>query len=392
MKKRERMRRMYKKTALFVVLMLLISTWIGGKTAAAQVTLYTPYTGLSATPGETISYTIDVINSESSIKNVTFDVDGLPEGWEYKITANGNAIEQLSVRGGKEEQITLDITVPLEIEQADYRFSLQAVDQNGQRSSLPFLVKLTEEGTFKTEFNVDQSNLQGQTDSSFSYSATIKNRTAEEQNYALTAEAPEGWGVAFKSGSDSITSVTVEPNSEANISIDVTPPENASADTYEITASANGSGTNAKAKLEAVITGSYGMNVTTPNGNLSTTITSGRDKIIDLIIENTGTAALSNVELTATTPTDWEYEFDSNMIPEIAPGESKAVKATLTASDEAIAGDYVTTFTATASETSSEADFRISVETSTLWGLVGILIIIGVIVGLYYVIKKYGRR
>ncbi|MDA3129191.1 NEW3 domain-containing protein [Aliibacillus thermotolerans] len=379
---------MYKKlltTTLIFLLSFMVAT-----PAVAQVTLYTPYTGMAVTPGETIHYTVDVMNHDAGVKHVTFDMQGLPEGWSYQITSGGNAIKQLSVRD--EQQVNLEVTVPLEIEQDDYRFSLIATDQHGESASLPFLVTLTEEGTFATEWNVDQSNLQGQTDSSFSYSATLRNRTAEEQNYALTANAPDGWSVQFQSGGDNVTSVSVEPNSEANLTIDVTPPENASADTYEIGVTANGSGTKAETTLEAVITGAYDMVLTTPNGNLHADITSGGDRIIDLVVENTGTAPLTNVELSAQTPPDWETDFDKNTIPEIKPGESATVKATLKASDEAIAGDYVTTFTASASETSAEADFRISVETSTLWGIVGIAIILAVVWGLYYIIKKYGRR
>ncbi|WP_085991213.1 NEW3 domain-containing protein [Oceanobacillus senegalensis] len=383
---------MLKRLLSVLTIVLTMTSFLGVAPVFAQATLYTPYTGLSATPGETIDYTIDVINNESTIQNVTFDLEGLPEGWKHTITANGNAIEQLSVRGNSEEQITLEVTVPLEIEQADYEFNLVATDQNGRSTELPFLVKLAEEGTFETELNVDQPNLQGQTDSSFSYSATLKNRTAEEQNYALTANAPEGWGVQFKNGSDNVTSVTVEPNSEKDITIDVTPPENASADTYEIGISAAGSGTSVETTLEAVITGSYDLKLTTPKGILSADITSGGDRVIDLVVENTGTAPLTNVELSASTPPNWESEFDTSTIPEIAPGESATVKATLTASDEAIAGDYVTTFKASAAETSAEADFRVSVHTSTLWGIIGVLIILGVVAGLYYMIKKYGRR
>jgi len=36
--------------------------------------------------------------------------------------------------------------------------------------------------------------------------------------------------------------------------------------------------------------------------------------------------------------------------------------------------------------------FRITVETSMLWGLIGVLIILVVIGGIYYLIRKYGRR
>lgn len=383
---------MGKKIFSIFITMLALTLFAGLSPAFAKVTLYTPYTGITATPGETIDYSIDVINNESSIRTVTFDVENLPKGWEHQITANGSAIKQLTVRGNSEQQITLEVTVPLEIEQADYRFDLVAADQGVTVSELPFLITLSEKGTFKTEFNVDQPNLQGQTDSSFSYSATVRNRTAEKQNYALTAKAPEGWGVQFQSGGDNVTSVAVEPNSEANITINVTPPEKASAETYKIQVTAAGSGTSAKADLEAVITGSYELHVTTPNGVLSTDLQSGKEKTIDIVVENTGTAPLTNVNLSATAPPNWETKFEPSSIAEIKPGEKATVKSMITASDEAIAGDYVTTISASAAESSAETDFRISVKTSTLWGLIGVVIILAVVAGFYYMIKKYGRR
>ena len=383
---------MGKKIFSIFMFMLTLTIFIGSSPALANVTLYTPYTGITATPGETVDYSVDVINTESSIRTVTFDVENLPKGWSHELTANGSAIKQLTVRGNSEQQINLEVTVPLEIEQDNYRFTLVATDQNGNVSELPFLVTLSEKGTFKTEFNVDQPNLQGQTVSSFSYSATLRNRTAEKQNYALTAQAPKGWGVQFQSGGDNVTSVAVEPNSEANLTINVTPPEKASADTYKIALTAAGSGTSAKTNLEAVITGSYELKVTTPDGNLSTALQSGREKTIDVVVENTGSAPLTEVKLSATAPPNWETTFEPSTIPKIEPGDKATVKARITASDKAIAGDYVTTISASAAESSAEADFRISVETSMLWGLFAVAIILIVLGGFYYMVRKYGRR
>ncbi len=374
------------------MVMLLTSLTLSNSKAFAEVSLFTPYTGLSVTPGESINYSVDIINNESNIQNVTFDVDGLPEDWSYSITADGNDIQQLSILGNSEQTIGLEVSVPLEIEKDDYSFNLVATDENGNQSSLPFLTTVTEEGTFKTELSVDQPNLEGDTGSSFSYSATIQNRTAEEQNYALTSSAPEGWAVQYKADGDNVTSVTVDANSETSVTIDVTPPENATADTYEIPIQVAGSGTSAEETLEAVITGTYDLNVTTPTGNLSTDITAGDSRVIDIVVENTGTAKLTNIELSATTPPNWESEFDKSTITEIEAGESKTVKATLTAGDDALAGDYVTTISASATEASAEADFRVSVQTSTLWGIIGVLIIVGVLGGLYYIYRKYGRR
>lgn len=381
-----------KLSIYFLLSVLLFPIFIPKQVEAVEgVSLFTPYTGLTATPGETINYTVDVINSSATIKNMSFSIEGLPEGWDYKITAGGREIKELSVRGEDEESISLDIITPLQVKKADYRFSLVATDGRSQ-SRLPFLVTISEQGTLATELTSDKNNLQGHADSTFSYKVTIRNRTAENQNYALSSETGEGWGVTFKSGSDSITSIQVEPNETEDITVDVTPPENIEAGTYTIPIRADSGNTSAELELEAVISGSYDIELTTPTGNLSTDITAGKKRTIDLVINNTGTAPLTNIELSAETPPNWEVEFDQNTIAQIEPGESATVKATIQAADEAIAGDYVATFTASAPEKSAEATFRISVKTSTLWGIVGILIIIGVVSGLYYIVRKYGRR
>ncbi len=47
--------------------------------AANGVTLYTPYTKISVPPGESIDYTIDVINSSSELQNVEISMAGVPK-------------------------------------------------------------------------------------------------------------------------------------------------------------------------------------------------------------------------------------------------------------------------------------------------------------------------
>ncbi|MCU9612864.1 NEW3 domain-containing protein [Caldibacillus lycopersici] len=382
------------KKAFIILSIVFLSVALGGVKqtfAAGNISLFTPYTGLSVTPGETVDYSIDVINSGSTIQNMSFTMENLPKGWDYSLTANGKDIRELAVRGNSEETINLELTVPLEVKKADYRFQLVASDGSSS-SSLAFLVTVSEQGSFETELTSEQTNLQGHADSSFSYTISLKNRTANTQNYALSSAAGEGWNVTFKSGSDSITSVELDTNESKDITVDVKPPENIKAGTYEIPIKAATSSTAADLTLEAVITGTYGIEITTPSGNLSTDITAGDDRVIDLVVKNTGTSPLKDVSISANTPPNWESEFDNSSIAEIAPGESKTVKATIKADNDAIAGDYVTTFTASTAETSSDAAFRISVETSTLWGAVAIIIILVVIGGLYYIFRKYGRR
>ncbi|MFD2042800.1 NEW3 domain-containing protein [Ornithinibacillus salinisoli] len=381
-----------KKRLFLIILVVFGGLLTHTNTSHADVTVYTPYTGLSVTPGEDIEYTVDIINNGNSIENVTFDMQGLPDEWDYSISANGTNLQQLSIRPGSEEDIRVVVTVPLKVDKGEYQFNLVANGNGENEETLPFLVNVSEEGTFKTNFSMEQRNMQGHSDSEFSYNATLKNQTAEQQHYALGAKAPKGWNVQFTADGKGVTSVTLEPSEEKNIEVKVTPAENAKAETYTIPITAASGATSSNLEIEAVITGTYGIALTTPDGKLSDDITSGGKKNIELVIENTGTTDLTEIDLKATTPPDWETEFDKDTIPTLQAGEKATVKATLSAPNNSIAGDYVTTFTAQTPEATSYATFRMSVKTSTLWGLVGVAIIIAVIGVLYLIYRKYGRR
>lgn len=189
-----------------------------------------------------------------------------------------------------------------------------------------------------------------------------------------------------------VTSVSLEPNDTQDIKVEAIPPQNVEADTYQIPISASTSNSSAELTLEAVITGSYDLKISTPNEVLSDRVTAGRSKKVEIVVTNTGTSPLIDVELDAETPSNWEVEFDTETVHELAPGASETVTATISAPKDAIAGDYVVEFTATTDQAKSEMVYRVSVETSTLWGIVAVLIIAGVVVGLYFIIRKYGRR
>lgn len=93
-----------------------------------------------------------------------------------------------------------------------------------------------------------------------------------------------------------------------------------------------------------------------------------------------------------TAPENWDVTFDPKQIDALPARKTADVFATIKADKDAIAGDYVTNITAKTTETSSKAQFRVSVRTSFLWGWVGILIILLALGSVYYLFRKYGRR
>lgn len=355
---------------------------------ANGVTLYTPYTKISVPPGASIDYTIDIINNSSIVRNVGISMTGMPKGWSYDIKSGGWDIKQVSVLPDKKESISLRVEVPLKVNKGRYRFTVAA----GGFYSLPLTVIVSEQGTYKTEFTTKQSNMEGHAGSSFTFTADLQNRTADKQLYALRANAPRGWDVDFKANYKQVTSVNIEANGTENITIDINPPDEIDAGTYKIPVRAATSNTSADLTLEVVITGSYNMELTTPRGLLSAGITAGNEQKVELVVKNTGSATLNDINLSSETPVNWQVNFDPQKINKLEPGKSYKVLATVKADKKAIPGDYVMNLEARTPEANSKAVFRMSVKTPLLWGWVGILIILATLGSVYYLFRKYGRR
>ena len=374
---------------LFVLLLGIIPcSKVHAGDSEKSVMLYTPYTKIAVPPGESIDYSIDVINKSDEVKNATISVEGMPRGWSYEVKSGGYSISQLSVLPDEKKNFSLKVEVPVKVNKGIYNFTVSA---DGM-AKLPLTITVSKQGTYQTDFTTTQPNMEGNSKSTFTFNATIKNRTAEQQLYALTAEVERGWNVVFKPNYKQATSAQVEPNATQNITIDVNPPANVAAGTYKIPVHASTGSTSADLELEVVITGSYEMELTTPRGLLSSDITAGDTKRIDLVVKNNGSGELKDVTFSASKPVDWEVSFDPAKVVKLGAGQSTNVVAIVKASKKALPGDYVTKMEAKTPEVNATADFRISVKTPMVWGWVGVFIIVVVLGGVYYLFRKYGRR
>ncbi len=109
--------------------------------------------------------------------------------------------------------------VPLKVNKGSYHFTVFAGE-----TKLPLEVVVAQKGTYQTEFTTDQPNMQGISKPTFTFNATLKNQTADQQLYALMANAPRGWSVVFKPNYKQATSAQVEANSSQNVSIEIVLP------------------------------------------------------------------------------------------------------------------------------------------------------------------------
>ena len=351
------------------------------------VVLYSPYTKIVVSPGASINYSVDLINNGHEIRTENIALGGLPSSWKYDIKSGGWNIEQMAVLPDEKKNFTLTVNVPLKINKGSYKFHLSAGE-----ARLPLTIVVSKQGTYQSEFTTDQPNMQGNSKSNFTFSTTLRNQTADRQLYALMADAPRGWNVVFKPNYKQATSAQVEANSSQNVSIEIVPPANVEAGNYKIPVRAATGTTSADLELEVVVTGSYEMELSTPRGLLSTEITAGDVKRIELVVRNTGSSLLKDIQLSANKPVDWEVSFEPSKIDMLKAGETANVVATMKASKKALPGDYVATMTAKTPEVNTDAQFRIAVKTPMIWGWVGVLIIIVAIGAVCYLFRKYGRR
>lgn len=386
-----------KKIIVGVVILLLMTIISSGNPiqahAASGLDMSTDYPGISAKPGETVNFGLDFSANEAC--DASLSVESMPDGWSGYFRGSESQISRVHVGSGSEEDLaTFSLTLPDEAEEGVYTVKLKANAGDGKADTLELEVTVKQQGTGQSNFSAEYPEQEGASGTSFSFDATIINGRGVEQSYSLSAEAPKGWQVSFTPSGESsqVASMTVDAGSSSGLTVDITPPETITEGEYTIACTAVSANDTLKAELKVKITGSYDVELTTPSGNLSLDAYANSEKSLTLSVKNNGNVELKNLNLTSSAPSDWEVRFEESTIESLAAGETKEVTAYIKPNSDAITGDYVTTIKVSNEETSSEAEFRVSVKTRTSWGIFAIAIIVALLIGLGYVLKKYGRR
>jgi uncharacterized membrane protein len=377
--------------ALAAVLGLAAASPAYAQTAPSQVirsqaiSLSTPYPSVVVEAGQQVSLDVEVNASPKG--RVKLDVDA-PKGWKSSLRGGGFVVS--SVYAGK-ATVTLDVTVPADAKGAK-KVTVTATGPGGQRATLPLTLSVSGGGSGSVRLEAEFAKLTGKATDTFEYNVTLRNDTAKKTTYALAVQGPSGWNVsANPTAQQRATTVTVDGGATETISVSADPPDNLTAGTYPIRLGVTGGGRDAAIELAAEITGTVELELSTPDDRLNASGTSGDRTRVPVIVTNKGSAPLNGVTLTGSPPSGWEVKFEPETV-NIEPQKSARVNAIITPSGDAVTGDYMVTLRAEKDGQSSSADIRYTVQTSQWWGLVGILVIVAVAGGLWYVFRVYGRR
>lgn len=362
--------------------------------AAGGLEMSTSYPGLTVKSGDELDFKLDFYNGSGSGVNAALSITSIPEGWEGYFEGNGSEISHAYIKTvDNSSAAKFHVTVPAETVQGTYTITLQAAG-GGMTSSLTLTLDVNEEELGSSAFSTEYAEQEGSAGTSFSFSSTIQNNTPKDQSYSFSSNPPSGWTVTFKpSGEDTqVAAIDVEARGSQAMDVKVTPPNGVEAGEYTIPISAISASETLTDELTVVITGSYDLELSTPSGLLSFDANANKKTDVTLSITNNGNVDLQNINLTSSAPSDWTVEFSESSIDVLEAGATKEITAYVTPSKEAMSGDYSLTITAKNSETSDATEFRVTVKTETVWGVVGILLIAAAGLGLACVFKKYGGR
>ena len=360
-----------------------------GVLAADAITLTTPYPAITVSPGTTATFPISVETPDAA--RVELALAGVPASWKAELHGGGFVVGAVQTDGSKATEVRLDADIPADAT-GTTRITVTATS-GGSTVSLPLDIKVEANAGGEVKVTPDYTALRGAANQSFTFNLAISNGKEEDLTYTATGEGPVGWAVDVTvTGQAQAVSGTVKAGGTGNAAVKVTPADNADAGTYQVAVVATVGGQQFPIELNLEITGSYAIQLSTPNQALSGRGSSGAATEQQFTITNTGTAPVTNVVMSATPPTNWDVTFTPETTDTIAPGAFVTVTAQITPSGAAIAGDYSLTFNARAKETSDSADFRFTVESSLFGAVIGVALIVLAIGGLLWVFRRYGRR
>lgn len=386
-------RRIYSISAAFLLLFFTVLTSVPAF-AAGGLEFYTDYPGVSVKAGDSQSISMYVSNTSGSGLDADLSIVSIPEGWEGYFSGNGSQVSRVHVENGAESTVTFNLEIPEDAGEGSYTVQLQAVSDTGLTDVTDLVFSIQEVQYGQGSFEAEYPEQEGASGTAFSFSTTLVNNGAADQSYSLAAQAPAGWQVSFQPSGEStqVASIEVAAASSQGLTVSVTPPENVEAGEYTIPVSAASASDTLETELAVTITGTYALDLSTPSGLLSFDAHANKESDVTLSITNSSNVDLQNITLTSSAPSGWTVTFDESSIDVLEAGATREITAHVTPGDSAMTGDYVTTMTASCSEVSDTAEFRVSVKTDTIWGIVAILIILALIAGVSAVFRKYGRR
>ncbi len=355
--------------------------------------LTTEFPALSQGLGEAIRFDLKLDSRNLPPRRVDLTVDGLPDGWLWEFEGGGRPVTAALV--GIDQSVALMLKVVPPADAAPGRRDFTVIGRASPDTlELPISLDLGAEKAARVVLTPKLPTLHGTSQAPFDFVVTATNEGADDQVLGLVAEAPAGGVTTFtgQAGGEELASIPVRAGESKDFRVRVRLAPETAAGRYAVTVRAVGSTSAADAVLTLDVAGQPSLAILGPEGRLSGDATAGRERAFNFTLRNSGTAPARDVKLDGSAPAGWQLAIEPVAIAVLEPGQELPVKVGIGPTEKAIAGDYAVSVRAAGEGTSAAADFRVTVLTSTLWGIAGLGVIGAAVIVLAVAVTRYGRR
>ena len=355
--------------------------------------LLADYPAVSVQPGTTANISIKLQNYGVAPERFQLSVSGVPAGWTATLLGGGQPIAAAMPATDAGVSLELRLDVPANAGAGTQTLTVNAEGQ-GNTVSLPIAVTLAQKLPAKLKVDTALPALRGTSKSSFEYQLTIKNDSGRNLTVSFTAQAPKNFETSFTEayGSQELSSVAIEAGKSKDVKLKVRPPSTVDAGTYPVAVTVSAEGATAKTDVSLEIIGQPRLSISGRDGLLSMRAEAGQQSTFPIVVTNTGSAPADDIELSGSAPSGWKLEFNPKTIAKIEPGKDAEAQALVTPTEKSLAGDYQTTLRAASRGETASSQVRVTVVTSTVWGIAGVGIIAAALLIMVGAVVRFGRR
>ena len=414
------------RTTLMLLAVVLLTLSVSATALAQQaddVSLDSPFRAFELGPAEVrVDLDVKLRNTSTGRRLVRLTLEGELEGWDIGVWNRffDYKISELLVDPTTEETpaqtLRLRIDLPRDDDRpapGDYSFVLNVTSPDGsvQYDRAAFTVAVPEKPpeeeagklTLRTSFPV----LSGPATSSYEFEVVVRNETGEERSFDLKGEVfnergepQQNWQLNFKPSFGQellIASISVPDTLTENLDVQVTPPRNTAPGAYliPVTVSSENQVWEEVVGFTLNIRGQGQLSATTDTGLLNVDATAGGAASVVLRLFNVGTAPLTDINLSADRPPDWKITFDRDtvdVISDLSGQNWNDIPLTIEPPGDAVPGDYQVILRASNVESTDIIEMRVTVTQSTIWGWLGLVLVLAVLGGLVGLFLRLGRR
>jgi uncharacterized membrane protein len=341
--------------------------------------LLTDFPAVSVRPGTTSTVSLRLQNYGLPPERFALSVDGTPPGWTATLLGGGQPVAAAMPATDQSVALQLRLDVPANADLSSQTLTVKA-EGEGNHVSLPLTINLAKELPAKLAIAPQLPSLRGTPKSSFDYTLAIKNDSGRNLTVSLAATAPRNFETSFTEayGTQELSSVPIDAGASKDVKLKVRPPSSVDAGTFPIQVTASAADAAAKAELSMEIAGQPRLSIAGRDGLVSARAVAGEQSTVPVIVANDGTAPADNIDL--------------KTIDRIGPNATAEANALITPTDKSLAGDYMATIRAASRGENASTQFRMSVGTSTTWGMVGVGVIGAALLLMVGAVARFGRR